>query len=50
VAEVVVEATGGPLHTAFAATGYPALCLVDDDGIVLASGWEMSVLPVPAAL
>jgi thiol-disulfide isomerase/thioredoxin len=50
VAEVVVEQEGGPLHKAFAATGYPALCLVDDSGIVVASGWEMSVLPAPALL
>jgi thiol-disulfide isomerase/thioredoxin len=50
VAEVVLEQDGGPLHKAFAATGYPALCLVDGNGIVLASGWEMSVLPAPALL
>jgi thiol-disulfide isomerase/thioredoxin len=50
VAEVVLEQTGGPLHKAFEATGYPALCLVDGTGIVLASGWEMSVLPAPALL
>ncbi|MGW6934543.1 TlpA family protein disulfide reductase [Lentzea sp. NPDC054927] len=49
VAEVVVEEMGGPLHTAFGTTGYPAVCLVDDDSTVVASGWEMSALPVPAS-
>ncbi|MEV6237008.1 hypothetical protein [Lentzea sp. NPDC051838] len=48
VAEVVVEEMGGPLHNAFGTTGYPALCLVDDSRTVVASGWEMSALPVPA--
>lgn len=50
VAEVMVEEDGGPVHQAFGARGYPALLLVDDDRTVRASGWEMSALPVPAAL
>ncbi len=50
VAEVIREADGGVVHQAFGASGYPALCLVDGDRTVLASGWEMSALPVPAAL
>jgi thiol-disulfide isomerase/thioredoxin len=50
VAEVMVEEEHGPVHQAFGAKGYPALCLVDGDGTVVASGWEMSALPVPAAL
>jgi len=49
VAEVIVEDMGGPLHNAFGTEGYPAMCLVDDDSIVVASGWEMSALPVPVA-
>ena len=48
VAEVVVETMGGPLHNAFGTTGYPAVGLVDAHGTVVASGWEMSALPVPA--
>jgi thiol-disulfide isomerase/thioredoxin len=48
VAEVFVEEIGGPLHNAFGATGYPAVGLVDASGTVVASGWEMSALPVPA--
>ncbi|KZB86107.1 TlpA family protein disulfide reductase [Amycolatopsis regifaucium] len=50
VAEVVIEAEGGDVHRAFGAGGYPALCLIDRDRTVLASGWEMSALPVPATL
>ncbi|MET8758829.1 hypothetical protein [Lentzea sp. NPDC004782] len=49
VGEVVAEEMGGPLHTAFGTEGYPAVCLVGDDNTVVASGWEMSALPVPAA-
>ena len=49
VADVVVEEMGGPLHNAFGTTGYPAVCLVDDDDTVVASGWEMSALPVPVS-
>jgi len=50
VAEVVLEMDGGPVHQAFGAKGYPALLLVDPEGTVVASGWEMSALPVPATL
>lgn len=50
VAEVVLEVDGGPVHQAFGAKGYPALLLVDPEGTVLSSGWEMSALPVPATL
>lgn len=50
VAEVILEDDGGVVHQAFGASGYPALCLVDGDRTVLASGWEMSALPVPATV
>jgi thiol-disulfide isomerase/thioredoxin len=50
VAEVVLEVDGGPVHAAFGAKGYPALLLVDPEGTVLGSGWDMSALPVPATL
>lgn len=36
VARVVVERHGGPVQTAFAVSGYPTLCVIDGDGIVLA--------------
>ncbi|SMC74926.1 TlpA family protein disulfide reductase [Kibdelosporangium aridum] len=48
VAEVVLERDGGPVHQALGAKGYPALSLVDGSGTVVASGWEISALPVPA--
>ncbi|MEV6912663.1 TlpA disulfide reductase family protein [Amycolatopsis sp. NPDC051071] len=50
VAEVIREFDGGDVHQAFGASGYPALCVVEADRTVLASGWEMSALPVPAKL
>lgn len=51
VAEVVVEpGLSGAVHQAFGVQGYPALCLVDEDRTVVASGWQMSALPVPATL
>jgi hypothetical protein len=48
--EVVVEPAGGTFGTAFQVTSYPALCLVDTAGVVLASGNAFSDLPdfVPA--
>jgi thiol-disulfide isomerase/thioredoxin len=49
VADVVAEEMGGPLHNAFGTTGYPAVCLVGSDSTVVASGWEMSALPVPVS-
>lgn len=49
VARVVVEdAFGGPVSTAFGVRGYPALCVVDGDGIVTAGGSTMDALPVTA--
>ncbi|MBB5857683.1 TlpA family protein disulfide reductase [Amycolatopsis umgeniensis] len=50
VAEVILELDGGVVHKAFGASGYPALCLVNGDRTMLASGWEMSALPTPATL
>ncbi|MBP2325032.1 thiol-disulfide isomerase/thioredoxin [Kibdelosporangium banguiense] len=51
VGDVLVEPNEeAPVHKAFGAKGYPAMCLVGDDGVVQASGWEMAALPVPAAL
>jgi thiol-disulfide isomerase/thioredoxin len=49
VARVVVEgAFGGPVSTAFGVRGYPALCVVDGDGTVIAGGSTMDALPVTA--
>lgn len=49
-ADVVVEPTAGPVSTAFRVTSFPALCLLDADGNVLASGTTIADLPdlVPA--
>lgn len=49
VARVVVEgAFGGPVSTAFGVRGYPALCVVDGDRTVIASGSTMDALPAIA--
>jgi hypothetical protein len=45
VADVVVEADAGPLARAFGVTGFPALCLVTSDGVVVANGSAMAALP-----
>jgi hypothetical protein len=47
---VVVEPARGPLATAFGVTSFPALCLVDGDGTVIAGGNDLQQFPefVPA--
>jgi thiol-disulfide isomerase/thioredoxin len=47
VAEVVTQPENGPLEKAFGVRGYPALCLVEPDGRVLAGGYGLDALPVP---
>lgn len=44
-ADVVVEPVDGPLQSAFRVTGYPALCVVDSSGLLLAGGTVMRNLP-----
>ncbi len=48
--DVVLESADGPLCRAFGVQTYPAVCLVDSDRRVLASGGHVRVLPayVPA--
>lgn len=48
VAEVVVQDENGPLEKAFGVHGYPALCLLEPGGRVVASGYGLDSLPVPA--
>ncbi|MGA3526974.1 TlpA family protein disulfide reductase [Melissospora conviva] len=49
VARVVVESDGGPLGVAFGVQGFPAFGLVDESGVVVASGSMMDDLFVPVA-
>jgi thiol-disulfide isomerase/thioredoxin len=49
VARVVVEPPEGPLSTAFEVVGFPALCLLDGAGTVVASGTDLSGFPVAVA-
>jgi thiol-disulfide isomerase/thioredoxin len=44
-AQVVMEGTGGAVATAFGVTSFPALCLIDPQGIVVASGNTIGELP-----
>ena len=44
-ADVVAEPVGGPLQSAFRVSGYPALCVVDSSGLLLAGGTVMRNLP-----
>jgi thiol-disulfide isomerase/thioredoxin len=45
--DVVTEAARGPMGTAFGVGGYPALCLVEPSGRIVASGTAIGDLPVP---
>lgn len=47
--EVVVEPAGGPVANAFGVTGFPALCVLDPTGQVLASGTATGELPATVA-
>jgi hypothetical protein len=50
VALVCVEPADGEVGRAFKVTGFPAFCLLDTDGTVAVSGYDPSVLPVPATV
>jgi hypothetical protein len=45
VARVRAEPEAAELTTAFKVTGYPAFCLLDDDGAVVAAGYDPGRLP-----
>ncbi len=47
VAQVRLESEDGELPTAFKISGFPAFCLLDADGAVLASGYDPAALPAP---
>ncbi|OLF19241.1 TlpA family protein disulfide reductase [Actinophytocola xanthii] len=45
VAEVAVEPAEGPLATALRVRGMPAMAVVDADGVIVGSGYELVALP-----
>jgi thiol-disulfide isomerase/thioredoxin len=47
-ARIVVESHDGAVATAFEVAGLPAMCLVDGDGTVIASGMTTAALPAYA--
>jgi hypothetical protein len=46
VARVVREKPGDPVATAFGVRGYPALCVLDDDGTIRASGFRFDEIRI----
>jgi hypothetical protein len=50
VAQVCVEPDDGDLAMAFKVTGYPAFCLLDADGALLAVSHDPDALPTPVAV
>jgi hypothetical protein len=49
VARTRLEPEDGELAKVFKVSGYPAFCLLDADGAVLASGYDPATLPAPVA-
>lgn len=49
VGQIVFEELDGAISQAFKLSGFPAFCLLDADGAVLASGFDPAMLPKPAA-
>ena len=50
VARACAEGNLGPLGKAFGVMGFPAFCVLDDNGAVVASGFDPATLPVPVAV
>jgi hypothetical protein len=48
VARVCVQPDDSWVAMAFSVAGYPAFCLLGDDGVVLSSGYDPAALPAPA--
>jgi hypothetical protein len=46
IARVVREKHGDPVATAFGVRGYPALCVLDDDGTIRASGFKLEEIRI----
>ncbi|MGY3515353.1 TlpA family protein disulfide reductase [Micromonospora sp. PTRAS2] len=49
VARVVVESDRGPVCTAFGVQGFPAIGLIDESGVVIASGSRLDEISTPVA-
>lgn len=49
VAHVCAEGHRGELGAAFGVMAFPAFCVLDDNGAVVASGFDPATLPVPVA-
>jgi thiol-disulfide isomerase/thioredoxin len=47
LATVVTEGLDGPVSKAFRVSGYPAVCLLNDEHLVMGSGYDMDAIPVP---
>jgi hypothetical protein len=47
-AQVRIEPAGGEVIRAFKVEAFPAFCVLDSDGALIASGHDPSVLPEPA--
>lgn len=50
VGQLRLEPEDGELAKTFKVSGYPAFCLLDADGAVLASGYDPAALPAPVAV
>jgi hypothetical protein len=48
-ARICLEQEDGELAKAFKVQGFPAFCLLDGDGAVVASGYDPANLPAPAS-
>ena len=49
IATVCTEHDDGGVSTAFKVTAFPAFCLLDDDGLLTASGYDPATLPALVA-
>lgn len=47
VSGVTVEPYDGPLAKAFGVGQFPALCMLDESGVVVATGWDLDSLLTP---
>ncbi|MEV6826035.1 TlpA disulfide reductase family protein [Amycolatopsis sp. NPDC051102] len=48
-ARTVIEPPGGPVASAFGVRGFPAVCVLDDDGRIASRGFVLEELAAPVA-